>query len=167
MMPRTAEIGQEQSLATRVGVIMNRCSDTLIKPSETRHYMPIKAKPFGCQEQFDWGADIHSVFYDGSLSIRVMRNRNKDDGVEVTFLQVDGFRLLDEVPLAEYWIADDFPSGYPVLEVFDGGWAQEEDKRLGYTQQQREWIIVTAGACVSVLSKHEPDIRDAVWPVKA
>jgi len=96
-----------------------------------------------------------------------MRNRNKDDGVEVTFLQVDGFRLLDEVPLAEYWIADDFPSGYPVLEVFDGGWAQEEDKRLGYTQQQREWIIVTAGACVSVLSKHEPDIRDAVWPVKA
>jgi hypothetical protein len=127
-------------------------------------YMPIKARPFGCQEQFDWGADIHSVSYDGTLSIRVLRNRNRDDGIEVTFSQVDGFRLLDEVTLAEYWIAEDFPSGYPVLEVFDGGWAKEEDKRLGYTQSQREWIIVTAGACVSVFSRHEPKIRDAVHP---
>lgn len=125
--------------------------------------MPIKARPFGCQEQFDWGADIHSVFYDGRLSIRVLRNRNKDAGIEVTFSQVDGFRLLDEVPLAEYWTAEDYPSGYPVLEVFEDGWAKEEDSRLGYTQQQREWIIVTAGACVSVFSKHEPEICHAVW----
>lgn len=130
-------------------------------------YMPIKVIPFGCQEQFDWGADIHSVLYDGRLSIRVLRNRNKDDGIEVTFSQVDGFRLLDEVPLAEYWVDDDFPSGYPVLEVLDGGWAKEEDERLGYIRQQREWIIVTAGACVSVFSKHVPEIRDSVWPVKA
>lgn len=105
-------------------------------------------------------------FYDGSLSIRVLRNRNSDDGIEFTFLQVDGFRLLDEVSLAEYWIADDFPSAYPVLEVSDGGWAHEEDKRLGYTKQQREWIIVTAGACVSVFSKHEPEIHDAVFPAE-
>lgn len=123
--------------------------------------MPLKAKPFGFLEQFDWGADIRSVSYDGRLVIFVLRNRNKDDGIEVTFPQVDGFRLLDEVQLAEYWIAEDFPSGYSILEVFEGGWAQEEDKRLGYTQQQREWIIVTAGACVSVFSKHEPEIRDA------
>lgn len=123
--------------------------------------MPLKAKPFGFLEQFDWGADIRSVSYDGRLVISVLRNRNKDDGIEVAFPQIDGFRLLDEVQLAEYWIAEDFPSGYPVLEVFDGGWAHEEDKRLGYTQQQREWIIVTAGACVSVFSKHEPEIRAA------
>jgi hypothetical protein len=129
--------------------------------------MPIKARPFGCREQFDWRADIHSVIYNGRLVIRVLRNRNKDDGIEVTFSQVDGFRVLDEVPLAEYWTADGFPIGYPVLEVFDGGWAKEEDKRLGYTQQQREWIIVTAGACVSVFSKHEPEIRDAVSPTEA
>ncbi|HEY0489830.1 MAG TPA: hypothetical protein VGD30_09990, partial [Telluria sp.] len=77
------------------------------------------------------GRGIHSVFYDGRLSIRVLQNRNKNDESEVTFLQVDGFRLLDGVPLAEYWIDDDFPSVYPVLEVFDGGWAREEDKRLG------------------------------------
>jgi hypothetical protein len=97
------------------------------------------------------------------LSIRVLRNRNKDDGIEVTFSQVDGFRLLDEVSIAEYWIAEDFPSGYPVLEVFDGGWAKEEEKRLGYTHKQREWIIVTAGACVSVFSRHEPEIRDVAF----
>ena len=129
--------------------------------------MPIKAKPLGCNEQFDWGADIHSVSYDGRLVIRVLRNRNKDDGIEVVFSRVDGFRFLDEVQLAEYWIDEDFPSGYPVLEVFGGGWAQEEAKRLGYTQHQREWIIVTAGACVSVFSESEPEIIDAVWPKKA
>lgn len=129
--------------------------------------MPIKAKPFGCQEQFDWGADIHSVFYDGRLSIRVLRNHNEDAGIEVTFPEVAGFRLLDEVPLAEYWIADDFPSGFPVLEVLDGGWAKEEGQRVGDAEQQREWIIVTAGACVSVFSEHEPEIRDAIWAVNA
>lgn len=53
-----------------------------------------------------------------------------------------------------------------ILEVFDGGWTKEEEVRLGYTEQQREWIIVTAGACVSVFSKHEPEIRDAIWPAK-
>lgn len=130
-------------------------------------HMPLKARPFGWQERFDWGADIHSVFYDGCLSIRILRNRNREDGIGVSFSQIDGFRLLDEVPLAAYWIADDFPSGYPVLEVFDGGWAKEEHARLGYTEQQREWIIVTAGACVSVFSRHEPEIREAIWPAKA
>jgi hypothetical protein len=129
--------------------------------------MPIKATPFGFLEQFDWGADIHSVTYDGHLVIRVLRNRNRDNGIEVKFSQVDGFRLLDEVPLAEYWTDGDFPFGYPVLEVFDGGWAKEEDNRLGYAQQQREWIIVTTGACVSVFSKNEPEIMDAVWPKPA
>jgi len=128
--------------------------------------MPIKARPFGCREQFDWGADIHSVTYNGQLVIRVVRKHHKDDGIEVTFAQVNGFRLLDEVPLAEYWTDEDFPSGYPVLEVFDGGWAMEEDRRLGYTQKQREWIIVTAGACVSVFSEHEPMIRDAAGPAE-
>lgn len=126
--------------------------------------MPLKAKPFGCEEKFDWGADIHSVLYDGRLVIRVLRNRNKNYGIEVIFSQVDGFRVLDELQVAEYWIDEDYPSGYPVLEVFDGGWRKEEDKRLGYTQQQREWIIVTVGACVSVFSDNEPEIRNAVWP---
>ena len=95
--------------------------------------MPLKARPFGYLQQFDWGADIHSVSYDGRLIIRVLRNRNNDDGVEVTFSEVTGFRLLDEIALAEYWVAGDFPYGYPVLEVFDGGWAQEEDKRLWWS----------------------------------
>jgi hypothetical protein len=126
--------------------------------------MPIKAKPFGYHEQFDWGADIHSVSYDGQLVVRVLGNRNKDDGIEVRFSRVGGFRLLDEVPLAEYWTDEDFASGYPVLEVFDGGWAKEEDERLGYTQQQREWMVVTAGSCVSVFSEFEPEIIEVVWP---
>lgn len=126
--------------------------------------MPIKAKPFVCFEQFDWGADIHSVSYDGRLVIRVLRNRNLNDGIEVSFAQVDGFRLLDEVPLAEYWTSEDFPGSFPVLEVFDGGWAKEEESRLGYAQPQREWMIMTAGACVSVFSRYEPEIIDATWP---
>ena len=48
-----------------------------------------------------------------------------------------------------------------------GGWALEENKRLGYEQHQREWIIVTAGACVSVFSKTEPEISDANCPKQA
>ena len=125
--------------------------------------MPIRAEPYGFQEKFDWGGDIHSVSYDGRLVIRVLRNRNRQEGIEVAFPQVGGFRLLDEIPLAEYWMHSDFPFGYPVLEVFDGGWATEEEKRLGYKQGQREWIIITAGACVSVFSPTEPMISIATF----
>jgi hypothetical protein len=56
--------------------------------------MQIKARPFGYHKQFDWGADIPSVSYSGQLVIRVLRNRNKDDGIEVRFSRVGGFRLL-------------------------------------------------------------------------
>lgn len=126
--------------------------------------MPIKAKPFGYNKQFDWGADIHSVSYTGQLVVRVLRNRNQDDGIEVRFSRVGGFRLLDELSLAEYWTGEDFPSGFPVLEVFGGGWASEEDVRLGYAQKQREWIVVTAGTCVSIFSELEPEIIEAAWP---
>jgi len=120
--------------------------------------MGIKARPFGFQEKIDWGADIHSVAYDGRLVIGVKRSRNENGVIRITFNQVDGFRLLDEVQLAHYWVREDFPLGYPLLEVIEDGWANEEDERLGYVQQQREWMIVTAGACVSVFSKAEPEV---------
>lgn len=126
--------------------------------------MPIKAKPFGHLEKFDWGSDIHSVHYDGSLVVQVLRNRNASSGIEITFSTAYGFRLLDELALAHYWVADDFPSGYPVLEVLDGGWAQEEDQRLGHVEVQREWIIVTGGACVSIFSPVAPTILEGQWP---
>jgi len=120
--------------------------------------MGIKAQPFGIQEKFDWGADIHSVAFDGRLVIGIKRNRNENGEIRITFSQVDGFRFLDEVQLATYWTHEDFPLGYPLLEVLEDGWASEENKRLGYVQQQREWIVVTAGACISVFSKFEPEV---------
>lgn len=79
-------------------------------------------------------------------------------GIRITFSQVDVFRLLDEVQLAAYWVRENFPEGYPLLEVLEDGWAHEENERLGYIQQQREWMIVTAGACVSVFSTSEPEV---------
>lgn len=85
--------------------------------------MPMKGKPFGCQERCDWGADIDAVSY----------------------------------PLAAYWTDEDCPSGHPVLEAPDGGRAKEEDRRLGHTQEQREWIVVTARACVSIFSVRASD----------
>ena len=88
-------------------------------------------------------------------------------GTSLKFSNVTGFRLLDELDLARHWLSNDFARGSYLLEVTDGGWAEEEKRLQGYERPRREWLAVTGNACVSVFSTSEPEMSPAHGRLKA
>jgi hypothetical protein len=113
-------------------------------------------------------SDIESCRYEDGAFV-VVRACSLDDsrsvrGVSFKFSNVAGFRLLDELDLARYWLSNEFARGSYLLEVTDGGWAEEETELQGYERPRREWLAVTGNACVSVFSTSEPEISFLSWP---
>jgi len=108
-------------------------------------------------------------YIDGRLVVVVACSSDENrqvSGIKVTFPRVTGFRLLDELDLARYWIAKDFPSGSHVLEVKGGGWSSEEDMFQTFETARREWLVVSGNACVSVFCRAEPKITELNWEFK-
>jgi hypothetical protein len=115
-------------------------------------------------------SDIESAQYENGAFVVVLacsldESRNVE-GISLTFPNVTGFRLLDELDLARYWLSNDFARGSYLLEVTDGGWAAEETELQGYKRPRREWLAVTGNACVSVFSTSEPEISPLSWSLE-
>lgn len=115
----------------------------------------------------DPNSDIESCRYEDGALIVVLACFLDDSrnvaGVSLKFSNVTGFRLLDELDLARYWLSNDFARGSYLLEVTNGGWAEEETELQGYERTRREWLAVTGNACVSVFSSSEPEISPRSW----
>lgn len=113
-------------------------------------------------------SDVESVRYEDGAFVVVLACSVDDSrnvkGFSLRFSNVSGFRLLDELDLARYWLSDDFTRGSYLLEVTDGGWAAEETELQGYNNPRREWLAATGNACVSVFSTSEPEITPLSWP---
>ena len=129
--------------------------------------MTFTARAFTPANGIAFTSDVESVVYrDGALLVVVACSLDENrtvHGLRVTFAQPVGFRLLDELELQRYWMADDWPCGSHVLEVTGGGWAGEEDVLQGFDTARREWLVVTGNACVSVFCKDEPDVVETAW----
>jgi hypothetical protein len=132
--------------------------------------MRLKAFPFTPLVGVHWGSDIESLFSSSNgLAITVARELDESgnvQGLKILFDQASAFRLLDEVDLARYWVSEGFARGSHVLEVFEGGWSDEESQLQGYETQRREWLIVTGNSCVSVFSSGEPQVEMVTWERK-
>lgn len=113
-------------------------------------------------------SDIESCRYEDGAFVVVLACSLDDSrnvkGVSLKFSNVEGFRLLDELDLARYWLSNDFARGSYLLEVTEGGWTEEETELQGYERPRREWLAVTGNACVSVFSTSEPEISFLSWP---
>ena len=116
-------------------------------------------------------SDIASVHFNGqSLSIEVAREPLEGGqfrGLRVTFQEVQGFRLLDESDLAQYWTAPGFVRGHHVLLVASGGWSAEENLRQGYEVRRREWLVVTGNRCLNVFASEGPQIEEGAYDAEA
>ncbi|MFM9928235.1 hypothetical protein VLK31_35070 [Variovorax sp. H27-G14] len=82
---------------------------------------------------------------------------------EVVFPTTWGFRVLDELDLAEFWSQCSMKTGW-LFEVTDGGWKALELHRAHFTSGRlygdlREFLVVGMTLCASVLSQDEPVIR--------
>ena len=129
--------------------------------------MAIETQPFFSTNMVHDMSDVESLNYaDGNLTVIVARSRGGDGivrGLEVHFTRPTGFRLLDELDLARYWMSDGFARGSYVLEVKKGGWSAEEDTLQSFEIVRREWLVITGNACVSVFCSCAPDVTDVSW----
>jgi hypothetical protein len=78
-------------------------------------------------------------------------------------MQPSGFRLVDEMDLARYWLSRTFVGGSHVLEVKNGGWSTEEDVLQSFETERREWLVVSGNSCVSVFCSRKPELMDISW----
>jgi len=129
--------------------------------------MRLKTFPFAEPAEVHWGADIERLdFSSQRLSVRIAREVTSDGnvhGMDISFVDASAFRYLDELDLARYWSSEGFVRGYPVLEVVEGGWCDEEATLQQYQNPRREWLIVTGNGCVSVFASTNPTVRAVEW----
>lgn len=115
------------------------------------HITAVAVTPLTCRL-----AEVVGVNYDlDSLQVEV-QDLEGEARWQITFPGVEGFRVLDEGDLGEFW------GHVPglVIEVTAGGWWEQECARVGFvgkwTKQVREYFVSGQNACVSVLSWSEP-----------
>ncbi len=129
--------------------------------------MRLVTHPFGPSLEVHPTSDVESLSYSSKgMVVRVACEVSAEGqirGLDVSFNDATAFRYLNEVDLARYWRSEGFVRGYPVLEVLEGGWSDEEAALQGYEQRRREWLVVTGNSCVSVLAATHPSLEEAEW----
>lgn len=146
-------------------------SDLYVEPIIPAEYsekcMAIETRPFGPTDAVHFGSDVESLNYcDGNLAVVLACSQDNQGivrGLKVNFSRPTGFRVLDELDLARYWVSDGFTHGCHVLEVKNGGWSAEEDALQSFETARREWLIVSGNACVSVFCSHAPELMEISW----
>jgi len=82
----------------------------------------------------------------------------------VQFESVDGFRVLDEGDLLEFWPTCSWFHGKWLWEVHEGGWFELESTRPGFVGEKykgaTEYLLVGDNECVSVISRDRPVVTD-------
>lgn len=80
------------------------------------------------------------------------------------FESVEGFRVLDEGDLLEFWPTCSWTRGGWLWRIEEGGWFAFESSRPGFTSEKykgtNEYLVVGANECVSVISRHAPEVTD-------
>lgn len=92
-------------------------------------------------------------------SLRVtVKDLNTDAELVVEFVEVEGFRVLDEGDLLEFWPICSRP--YWLFQITAGGWLDQECSRPGFAARETknvfEYFIGGVNACVSVLAWSPP-----------
>lgn len=121
--------------------------DNEIKPS--LEVFPLDNSPRG-------RPGISEIHYD-VWTLRVTLDFPKLDGVVyVDFPSLNGFRVLDEGDLAEFWPA---PKGW-LFTVSSGGWLHLESSRGGFISDDglSEFLIAGQDDCVNVLASETPTV---------
>ncbi len=122
----------------------------------------VSAQALHPTQPFLGGTEIVRVNYAlGKLAIYV-RGMAREPGVAVEFLDVNGFRMLDERDMSNYWPTCSTENGW-LFEIFSGGWISQEDERTGgafkaCNHRAREFLITGADDCMTVLCSDTPKV---------
>jgi hypothetical protein len=108
----------------------------------------ISARPELARIEYDAGRLTIGVFSDGRQIALVQ------------FKSVEGFRVLDEGDLLEFWPMCQWAPGKWLWEIHEGGWFEFESTRPGFIREKlkgaAEYLVVGVNECVSVISHTRP-----------
>ncbi|MFP8780489.1 hypothetical protein [Hydrogenophaga sp. RWCD_12] len=111
----------------------------------------------------DDDTDMESLrFTPDGLSFTMVSSRWR---AKVVFAQTYGFRVLDELDMAEHLSGCCLADGW-LFEVACGGWKDFECTRPSFTTGRlswvREYLVIGRDKCASVLTKEEPVVQAEV-----
>ncbi|MFB9215703.1 hypothetical protein [Vibrio sinaloensis] len=106
--------------------------------------------------------DVLTLNYDLSV-LRIKLNFPSDKIVYVACENVEGFRVLDEGQLLEFWGGD--ATQYWLFEVKANGWLASESKRetaplIVEGGELKEYMVAGANECVSILAYTQPYVQN-------
>lgn len=83
--------------------------------------------------------------------------------ITVELNNLEGFRVLDERDLTEFWSVLSLEDGF-IFQIIEGGWFSLEEKREGFLlkydeEKQTEYLIISENLCVSVFANDEPSVN--------
>ena len=128
--------------------------------------MPVSATAIQDTVSLPKGSDVLRVDYDvDCLSVHVACMETGQRYV-VQFWGPEGYRVLDERDLAEFWPTCSTPNGW-LFEVQSGGWLEQEFERPGsmiahLNRGLREFFVAGMNSCVSVLTVNAPEVSKRV-----
>lgn len=103
-------------------------------------------------------AEVIDVHYTVETLVVLVQDGAGERQWRIEFPGVEGFRVLDEGDLMEFWPT--CRNSVLVWEVTSGGWLEQECSRPGYvgkwTKNVREYFVAGENACISVISWTEP-----------
>lgn len=125
--------------------------------------MSVVARAFPTESRFPSGSEIVRITYElGRLELTI-HGLGAGAAVRVTFLDVTGFRVLDERDLLDFWPTCSTANGW-LFEILSGGWLDQESQRDGFimrvmNEKVTEYFVTGEEDCVNVLAKAAPLIE--------
>lgn len=110
--------------------------------------------------------EIEHVEYDLWELRLTVRFAAGEPPVYVTFSAPNGFRVLDEGNLNEFW-SDTARSPGWIWRVSAGGWLDQESQRRGFVREMTpgdEYLVLGQNDCISVVATSPPRIDEAGAP---
>lgn len=106
--------------------------------------------------------ELARIKYDsGKLSIGAYTRRRRVALVQ--FESIEGFRVLDEGDLIEFWSMCSCSHGRWLWEIHEGGWFDLESTRPDFIGEKykgaTEYLVVGDNECVSVISYDRPVVK--------
>lgn len=107
---------------------------------------------------------VLAINYQSSkLRVQLSAGAEDEGSLLIVFKRPEGFRVLDEGDLLEFWESSMPGAGWLYL-VHRGGWNDLESTRDGYLSRHKanlcEYLIIGKNECVSVLCRQRPEIVD-------
>jgi hypothetical protein len=106
--------------------------------------------------------EITSIEYKSGCLEITCQSTDGAQTVRAIFLEVAGFRVLDEGDLLEFWPTCSSAKDW-IFQISEGGWFDQERLRAGFIRgdlkEIREYLIGGINDCVSVFSWTPPELR--------